>query len=98
MAAAGRPSPADLGGRGRALYLYEPPFIVEPGRPPVPADDIAQVERLVAAGHRSEAVESFRVQAIGLPEKHLAPMRVAPAMRARRPVTRPVAADAEMVG
>src|SRR5512135_2271780 len=32
------------------LALYEPPFIIDNGRPPAPQDFTAQLERLVAAG------------------------------------------------
>jgi pimeloyl-ACP methyl ester carboxylesterase len=58
-----------------ALYLYEPPFIVGPGRPPVPADYVQRVTRLVADGNRDEAVEIFLVEAIGMAAEYLEPMK-----------------------
>jgi pimeloyl-ACP methyl ester carboxylesterase len=64
-----------LGERVAALYLYEPPFIVGPGRPPVPADYVQRVTRLVADGKRDEAVEVFLVEAIGMPAEYLEPMK-----------------------
>lgn len=67
-----------LGDRVAALYLYEPPFIVGPGRPPVPADYVERVSRLVAEGRRDEAVEVFLVEAIGMPAEYLEPMRADP--------------------
>ena len=64
-----------LGERVAALYLYEPPFIVGPGRPPVQADYVQRVTRLVADGNRDEAVEVFLVEAIGMPAEYLEPMK-----------------------
>ena len=48
-----------LGDSVRSLYLFEPPFIVNDGRPPMPADYVEHVESLVASGDRSAAVEYF---------------------------------------
>ena len=67
-----------LGERVAALYLYEPPFIVGPGRPPVPADYVERVTRLVSDGRRDEAVEYYMVEALGVPAEYLAPMRADP--------------------
>ena len=39
------------------LALYEPPFIVDDGRPPLPEDYVTRLERLVSAGRRGAAVE-----------------------------------------
>lgn len=67
-----------LGDRISALYLYEPPFIVGPGRPPVPADFVERVTRLVAEDRRSEAVEVFMVEAVGVPAEYIEPMKADP--------------------
>lgn len=67
-----------LGDRVAALYLYEPPFIVGPGRPPVPADYAERVGRLVAEGRRDRAVEVFMTEAIGVPAEYLEPMKADP--------------------
>jgi hypothetical protein len=81
-----------LGDRVASLYLYEPPFIVGPGRSPVPADYAERVGRLVAEGRRDQAVEVFMTEAIGMPAESLEPMRADPAWekmthyaRGRRP-------------
>jgi pimeloyl-ACP methyl ester carboxylesterase len=67
-----------LGAKVGALYLYEPPFIVNDGRPPVPADYVEHVSALVREGKRSEAVEYFMVEALGLPAEFLDPMKADP--------------------
>jgi hypothetical protein len=56
-----------LGDRITRLYLFEPPFIVNDGRPPMPPDYIEHVESLVAAGDRSAAVEYFMTEGLLIP-------------------------------
>lgn len=58
--------------------LFEPPFVVDASRPPFPADFVARVTELVATGKRSEAVEYFMIQAIGVPAEIVAQMKQAP--------------------
>ena len=41
------------------LALYEPPFIIDDSRPPMPEDYIEQVNRMVAEGRRDDAVALF---------------------------------------
>ena len=53
-------------------------LLQDPGRPPVPADDVERVSRLVAEGRRDEAVEVFLVEAIGMPAGYLEPMKADP--------------------
>ncbi|MGH4016472.1 MAG: alpha/beta fold hydrolase [Pseudonocardiaceae bacterium] len=56
----------------------EPPFIVGPGHPPVPSDYVERVSALVADGKRSDAVEYFMTEAIGIPAEYLEPMKADP--------------------
>ncbi len=60
------------------LYLYEPPFIVDGSRPPVPADSVEHLEALVAAGKRSEASEYFMTEVVGVPDEYLPMMKEDP--------------------
>jgi pimeloyl-ACP methyl ester carboxylesterase len=60
------------------LALWEPPFITDDSRPPVPADYKAQVSEMVASGRRGDAIEYFMVQIVGMPAEFVAPMRYAP--------------------
>ncbi|TVT52776.1 alpha/beta hydrolase [Amycolatopsis rhizosphaerae] len=59
------------------LAVYEPPFIVDDSRPPVPADHAARIEAAVAAGRRGEAVKLFMRQ-VGAPAVMVAVMSVFP--------------------
>jgi pimeloyl-ACP methyl ester carboxylesterase len=67
-----------LPARIRKQALFEPPFIVDDSRPPVPADFVARVTELVAADRRSEAVEYFMRDAVGIPPEFLAGMKKSP--------------------
>jgi pimeloyl-ACP methyl ester carboxylesterase len=60
------------------LALYEAPFIVDDSRPPVPGDIVAQLDELIAAGRRGDAVRLFMRQ-VGVPRFVIALMRFMPA-------------------
>ncbi len=60
------------------LALYEPPFIIDDSRPPVPKDYVEQLNKRVAAGQRGDAVEYFMTQAVGVPDDIVAQMRNSP--------------------
>jgi pimeloyl-ACP methyl ester carboxylesterase len=57
------------------LAVYEPPFIVDDSRPPLPGDYVERLDALVAEGRRGDAAELFLTKAIGLPCEFVAPMR-----------------------
>ncbi|MBU5444441.1 alpha/beta fold hydrolase [Paenibacillus sp. MSJ-34] len=67
-----------LGGKIDKLFLYEPSFIVDDSRPPVPADYVEHVTVLVQSGKRSEAVEYFMTAAVGVPAEYIEPMKADP--------------------
>src|SRR4051794_8346671 len=48
-----------LGSKIKRLFIYEPPFIVDDSRPPMPDDLITEVTNLTAAGRRDDAVKLF---------------------------------------
>jgi pimeloyl-ACP methyl ester carboxylesterase len=62
----------------KKLAMYEPPFIVNDGRPPVPKDYVEQLNAAIAAGRPGDAVEIFMTKAIGIPPEFVAQMRNAP--------------------
>ncbi len=64
-----------LGGRIEKLAIYEPPFIIDDSRPPVPQDYVPHLNRLIAEGRRSEAVEYFMTDAMLVPAEMVAQMR-----------------------
>ncbi len=56
-----------LGPKVRKLYMYEPPFIVDNRHPPIPDDFGHQIDELVAANRRNDAVKLFFAKGMGLP-------------------------------
>lgn len=62
----------------KKLVMYEPPFIINASRPPVPADYVEQLNAAIAAGRRDKAVEIFMIKAIGIPAEFVAQMKGAP--------------------
>src|SRR2546421_7197857 len=60
------------------LAVYEPPFIIDDSRPPVPRDYVAHLNELLAAGRRGGAVEYFMTDAMLVPAEMVAPMRNTP--------------------
>jgi pimeloyl-ACP methyl ester carboxylesterase len=73
----------DAANRGvpmRKLALYEPPFIVDDSRAPMPADYSDQLEALLADGRRADMVRLFMRQ-VGVPRPVVAMMRFMPAWK-----------------
>ncbi|HEU4831377.1 MAG TPA: alpha/beta hydrolase [Actinomycetota bacterium] len=60
------------------LVLYEPPFIVDDSRPPLPDDYVAHLKALAATDHRGEAVEYFMTTGVGVPAEAIASVRESP--------------------
>ncbi|MEW2418661.1 alpha/beta hydrolase [Streptomyces sp. NPDC046866] len=60
------------------LALYEPPFITDDSRAPLPADYVEHLTELVGRGAYGDAVTYFMTAAVGLPEEAVAGMRQAP--------------------
>jgi pimeloyl-ACP methyl ester carboxylesterase len=60
------------------LAVYEVPFIVDDSRPPVPADYLPKLQALNAAGRRSDAVDVFFTDGLGMPPEAVAGMHEAP--------------------
>jgi pimeloyl-ACP methyl ester carboxylesterase len=65
-----------LGSRVKKLFMYEPPFIVDNSRPPIPNDFSKQVSELVSAGRRDDAVKLFFAKGIGIPNFAVTLMRL----------------------
>lgn len=69
---------SQLPGKVKKLAMYEPPFIVNDSRPPVPKDYVEQLNAAIAAGRPGDAVEVFMTKAILIPPEFVAQMRNAP--------------------
>ena len=51
----------------RRLAVFEPPFVVDDSRPPLPADYVERLDAAVAGGRPGDAAELFMTAAVGLP-------------------------------
>ncbi|HEX2275033.1 MAG TPA: alpha/beta hydrolase [Acidimicrobiales bacterium] len=60
------------------LALFDPPFNVDDGRPPLTEGDIRRLEQQLAAGQRGEAVKEFMTRQLGMPAAVVAVMRLLP--------------------
>ena len=57
------------------LALFEPPFVVDDSRPPLPADYVERLDAAVADGRPGDAAELFLTAAAGLPPEAAAGVR-----------------------
>jgi pimeloyl-ACP methyl ester carboxylesterase len=81
----------------RKLVMYEPPFIINDSRPPIPSDYVEHLNELTAQERRSDAVEYFMTAAIGLPEEYLGPMKQSPMWAGMEKVAHTIAYDGTFV-
>lgn len=87
-----------LGDRVAKLYLYEPPFIINDSRKPVPADYVQRLNSLIDAGKRSEAVEYFASEALGIPGEFIDYMKADPSWSKMESVAHTLAYDGMIMG
>jgi pimeloyl-ACP methyl ester carboxylesterase len=80
------------------LALYEPPFIVDDSRPPLPENYVAQLNELTSAGRRGDALALFMTEAAGVPAEFIAPMRNEPFWPAFEEVAHTIAYDGTIMG
>lgn len=80
------------------LAVYEPPFVVDDSRPPLPHDYVAQLNAAVTAGRRGDAVEIFLTQAVGIPANFVAQMRAAPFWAGSEALAHTIAYDGIIMG
>jgi pimeloyl-ACP methyl ester carboxylesterase len=82
-----------LGNKVSKLFLYEPPFIINDSRPPVPSDYVQHVTALVEMDQRCEAVEYYMTQAVGVPSEYLAYMKADPSWEVMQRMAHTLAYD-----
>lgn len=76
------------------LIAFEPPFVVDDSRKPIPADWVEQL----AAREPGQAVKYFMTKGIGLPGFMVALMRLMPAWKGMTAVAHTLPYDAKVVG
>jgi len=87
-----------LGSKIEKLALYEPPFIIDDTRPPVPSDYVPHLNDLLAAGRRREAVEYYMTDALLLPAGMLAQMQQSPMWPQLEAVAHTIPYDGAIMG
>lgn len=80
------------------LAIYEPPFNVDDSRPGTSKDFAAQLDELVTAGRRGDALELFMTAAVGLPVDAVAQMRKTPMWSALEDLAHTLVYDTTIVG
>ena len=80
------------------LALYEPAFIVDDSRPPLPGDYVERLDALVGAGRRREAGELFLTAALAIPAEMAARMAADPSFDVVERIAHTLAYDGRVTG
>ena len=80
------------------LAVYEPPFVVDNSRDPVPADIVDQLKELVTSGRRGDAAETFMTKGSLMPADLVAGMRTQPFWPSVEAVAHTLVYDAMIMG
>jgi pimeloyl-ACP methyl ester carboxylesterase len=80
------------------LALWEPPFIVDDTRPPVPSDYRQQLEALLAEDRRGDMVALFLTAAAGIPAPFVDQLRQSPFWAPQEAFAPTLINDATMMG
>lgn len=82
----------------RKLAIWEPPYILDGSRPPVPQDYREQLTRLLASDRRGDMVELFFTKAVNLPVEFVAQMRQAPFWASQEAMAHTLVYNAAIMG
>ncbi|HMJ02020.1 MAG TPA: alpha/beta hydrolase [Conexibacter sp.] len=80
------------------LVLWEPPFVVDDSRPPVPADYRQQLERMLAEDRQGDMVALFMTEAATVPAEFVAGMRQAGFWDEQEQQAHTLVYDAQLMG
>jgi pimeloyl-ACP methyl ester carboxylesterase len=89
---------AGLAPRIKKLAVWEPPYIVDDSRPPVPQNYKEQLISLLREDRRGDMVELFFVEAVGMPRAFVAQMRQAPFWAAQEALAHTTIYNATIMG
>src|SRR5690349_5809484 len=78
--------------------LYEPPFIVDEGRAPVPADLLERIKAALVQGKRNDALKLFFSTAMGIPGFFVFIMRLMPSWSQSKAVAHTLPYDLTIMG
>jgi pimeloyl-ACP methyl ester carboxylesterase len=82
----------------RRLALFEPPFVVDDSRPPLPADYVQRLDAAVAAGRPGDAASLFMTAAAGMPVEMVDQMRRSDFWPVMEQVAPTIAYDGRIMG
>ncbi|MFI6600301.1 alpha/beta fold hydrolase [Nonomuraea sp. NPDC050536] len=80
------------------LALFEPPFVVDGSRPPLPSDYVERLERNVAEGRPGDAAELFLTASAAVPAEAVAGIRQSPFWPALEAIAPTIAYDGRIMG
>lgn len=80
------------------LALFEPPFVVDDSRPPLPADYVERLDAAVADGRPGDAAELFLTAAVGLPAEAVGGIRQSELWPIMEAVAPTIAYDGRIMG
>jgi pimeloyl-ACP methyl ester carboxylesterase len=87
-----------LGDKVKKLVLYEPPFIIDDSRPPLPKDYVEQLRAYIADGRPADALKYFMRVAVNIPEEHLAGAEAWPTWAGAVAAANTISYDGEIMG
>ncbi len=79
------------------IAVYEPPYIVDDSRPPLPTDYVEHLEELVAAEEGREVVRYFMTISVGMPPEMVDQMVNSPMVDAMVPLAHTVSYDGRVM-
>jgi pimeloyl-ACP methyl ester carboxylesterase len=79
------------------LGVYEPPYIVDDSRPPLPTDYVEHLEELSAAGEGREVIRYFMTTAVGMPPEMVEPLVNSPMAESMVPLAHTVSYDGRVM-
>lgn len=89
---------ARLGDKVKKLALYEPPFVIDDSRPPIPDDYVAHLRQLIADDDPEGALMYFMTVAVGIPPEYIEGMKEAPFWASSVAVAHTISYDGEIMG
>lgn len=80
------------------LAVYEPPFILDDSRPPLPDDYTDHLDELIAAGRNEDALAYFMRVAVRIPDEYIEGMKDSPMWESSVAVAHTIAYDGRIMG
>lgn len=81
-----------------SLALYEPPFIVDDSRRPLPDDYVERIDALISSGRRGDALEYFLTKGPGMSAEVVAGLRLEPFWPSLESIAHTLAYDGAVMG